>query len=78
MARGGSALNPRAQTPVWARALAKLLFRVRFREGMRNRSFADGVPKREFGDEGEIDASPLPANNHRQEAGWQVEQVAEV
>jgi hypothetical protein len=50
---------PRSQTPVWERTLAKLLFRVRFRDGRRNRSFADGVPKREFGNKQNLETSEI-------------------
>src|SRR5205085_6220836 len=48
----GVARPPRARTPVRARASAKLLFRVRFPDGTRNGSFAEGIPEQEFGNEG--------------------------
>ena len=41
-------LHSRSQTPVWERSFAKLCFTF---EGRRNRSFAECVPKQEFGNE---------------------------
>ena len=51
--------------------MTKLLFRVQCRDGRRNRSFADGVPKRHFGNEQRCSiVLPLPCGGGVVVGAW--------